>query len=366
VDDSRRSTAGLAYTVAHDLVVRQSLVDPSSIQLSWRGGAERRELTIQSARLAGWLVEAVAGPIPVLAGSAADALEMALGQASSVVNRLRRLGLLVPIQERDLEAERCWRRFNLHDALVINRSARSGRRQSVSRMRGAIGRREAGEPDDDGDPGSAAGDIAARRVPLPPVSDRLTRCEFFRALHGRRTTRDFSGTRIGLSEVSEVLAWGARPLLVGSPNRLERDAEQTGLLAIYVLFDREKMPAELRAHGLTFRYDAPRHALTPVRGTVDRVRLSELVSEQDFVDGAPVMLALAINWPPYMRSGSPDMYVKAHLDVGAAMQRILLVATALTLRTFITAAVDDARFEAVLGTDDSVTAPTHVVALGSG
>jgi nitroreductase len=65
-----------------------------------------------------------------------------------------------------------------------------------------------------------------------------------------------------------------------------------------------------------------------------------------------------------MRSRSSYTYRTAHLEVGAFVQRALLVATAVNLRTFITAALDDARVESLLGTDDGRVAPSFVVALG--
>ena len=353
IRDGAPAIAARRYRVAGDMVVRRSLVDASRIQICWGEGPERRQLTTTSHGLASWLLEVADGSLPSLVSSAAAALAMTRAEAARTVERLRRGRLLVPAGAEPEASEREWLLCNLHDALTFHRATRGTSWTALSPLDPEIG--SAGPRG-----ATTAEDEPLDGVSLPVPSAAVSRQEFFRTLHRRRTTRSFASAEIGLQQVSDVLWWSTRSGDGDAPC-----ADDSCALTLYAIFDPEKAPPEVPRDALVCRYDPARHRLLRTGSTDRPGPHSALLSEQAFVDGAPLILVLAINWRRYMRSRSPYTYRRAHLDTGAFMQRTLLIATALGLRTFVTAALDDARFESLLGVDDSVSAPSYIVALGA-
>jgi nitroreductase len=346
------SVTEVAYTVANDLVVRRSLSDARTVQLCWGEGAGREEYATCVPELAAWLLDCQPGPLPAFEQGVAAALGVDADQAAEVVAGFRRRGLLVSTDQAPCEDEEEWRACNLSDALGFHRATRQACWQPDA-LHHDIGRfRPASE--------AAGGEVpGGTRLCLPAPTATLQRREFVRNLHWRRTTRSFAGTHITLEQLSNVLWWAVRPVLAavdGPPPPLN----------VYVLFDRNLAPPGLDPDALIYSYGARDHALLRVDTGQRQFHLSELIAEQSFVDDAPALLGIAVNWDRYLALRASCMYRYAHYDVGALAQRLLLAATALDLRTFVTAAVDDGRFEALMGTDDSRCAPVHVVAIGAG
>jgi nitroreductase len=354
-----RAPNDVHYAVRDDLIVRRSLLHEDLIEFCWGEGSERSAFTADAPALADWLLEMPASPWSAVMSGASEALASSCSDVPALVDAFRRFGLLVPVNDRCPDSGQEWLDCNLYDALVFHRATRnSWTGPPGSTIHWEIGRLADAAP-------SVGNGRVRSPIQLPPASDLLMETEFIRTLHWRRTTRDFRDTTISLQQVSDLLWWGLRPALSASANAETVDTRQSLPLTVYVVFDRENAPPEIDANRATLWYAALQHALVPIHGSDDAGHPAQLVSEQKFADCAPVLMIIAINWLHYMeQGGSSYFYRKAHHDVGAVMQTALVVATALELRTFITAAVDDDRCAAWLDLDQSMTTPAHVVALG--
>jgi SagB-type dehydrogenase family enzyme len=212
-------------------------------------------------------------------------------------------------------------------------------------------------------------------IALPPPSSTLDEQDVVTTMHKRRTTRDFSATAIDMTDLSTILHWCFRPIVPGPTRSFYttqssadgfRELQEPRPITVFALLAGPGTPSRATAAGTrVFRYSPDHHALVPLPDAGDWSALSDLMWGQDFSDGAPAMLVLALNWSQYMwKYRCSYAYRMAHLDLGSFMQTTLLVATALGLRTFVTPAIDDRRMADVLGTDESECAPSYVVALG--
>ncbi len=202
------------------------------------------------------------------------------------------------------------------------------------------------------------------RVPLPevkPLSEEL------RNIQGRRrTARDFRGTSVELADVATVLNWSFAPHwptedpVFHTAQTYSRGAP----FVAFALFAGDGAPGEVRNDFAAYQFDPIGKSLVH-RSSAPIQAWSELLWQQDYADGAPMVLVVCAHWTQLMwKYRMSRAYRWAYMEGGAFMQTALTVGTGLGLRTFQTPAIDDARFCDLLGVDDGELAPIYMAAFG--
>ncbi len=195
-----------------------------------------------------------------------------------------------------------------------------------------------------------------REIPLPPVRHDGT-VSVERALSERRSVREFSGARLTLEEIAQLLwaaqgitkpgdrpsGWNAAWTWMGG----RRTAPSAGALYPLELYLLAGAVADL-AVGL-YRYVPQSHALTRVRDGDLRARLAGAALDQRAIGVAPALLVITAVYPrTAVKYGDrAERYV--HIEVGSAAQNVYLEAEALGLGTLFVGAFHDAAVTEALG-----------------
>jgi hypothetical protein len=201
-------------------------------------------------------------------------------------------------------------------------------------------------------------------VPLP-ATKRLG-ADFDAAQARRRTSRHFVGTSVDLADVATVLDWTFAPRWPeGAPELHATQTYSRGApFVAYVLFAGEGAPAEVRRDFAAYQYDPTGRQLV-YRSSANIATWSELLWQQDYADGAPMMMLVCADWIQYYwKYRMSRAYRFVYTECGAFMQTALTVATALGLRSFQTPAVNDRAFSELIGVDDADVGPLYVASFG--
>jgi len=204
-----------------------------------------------------------------------------------------------------------------------------------------------------------------RQIALPPSV--APEGEFLRVLLARSTHREFSGERVPLAKVAELLryTWGATGEL-DSPNfgRLLHKTSPSGGARhpgeVYLAaFDVEGL-----APGL-YHYNVRDHALELLRRGDLRRELERLAVGQKHVGRAAAVCVMTAVWArSSWKYRSPRAYRVVTLDAGHLGQTFCLVATWLGLAPFTTAALRDTELETLLGVDGITESVLYLVGIG--
>lgn len=365
--------------VAADIQIRYSLVDKSLLQITWGEGSHREEFETDSAELAALLMT-LDSPTP-----ANVVLERMAMAGISNAEAVELIGVLLghhlfsaePFAEVS-EAEKTWVRLGWQDALMMHRATRNTlwRHDYPPNPQVMTWFFHDTEILPDTPRPEIADIITDDTLYLPDATEQLTQVNAIEAIHRRRTHRNFEGTTLTLDAVSDLLHWAFRPIIPGATRKYFttlssadgfREKHEIYPISVHVYFDPAKFPAGFQSEHTLFTYNPRHHALVPISSQRDpEFRFSRLLWDQEFADGAPMMLILGINWDQFMwKYRSSHAYRMAHYDLGAYMQTAMVIATGLGLRTFITPAIDDDRFARLLGTTESQYAPSYVLAVGA-
>lgn len=182
-------------------------------------------------------------------------------------------------------------------------------------------------------------------------------CPVERALHGRRSTREFAPGPLSAAELGQVL-WAVQGRT--GPDGL-RTAPSAG--ALYPLEVYAVVGDVVAVLAGVYRYDAARHALVPVRGGDQRRALAGAALDQMFVASAPAVLVLtSVDRRTTAKYGERGLqYVP--MEAGHAGQNAYLQAFALGLGTAAVGAFRDDRVREVLGAPKAER-PVYVLPLG--
>lgn len=177
---------------------------------------------------------------------------------------------------------------------------------------------------------------APATVSLP--SPRLeSGCSVERALHARRTIREFRDQAITLGELSQLL-WAAQG--VTSPGGF-RTAPSAG--ALYPL---EVSLVVGNVEGLgagIYRYAPETHQLTQAASGDVRSSLASAALRQDWFEASAAVLVFAAVEQRTTRKYGTRGIRYVHIEVGHAAQNVALQAVCLGLATAVVGAFDDAR-----------------------
>jgi SagB-type dehydrogenase family enzyme len=361
-------------SVVSDLTVRPSIVQPDKIALTWGEGSQREEFVVDSPAVGSWILTLSPNPHHALVTSAELTLGIRREDAVDLIDALERYGLLTRSASRATADERVWDSLGWADALAFHRATRHvlwrHEYPPGAQVYTFVHRDKLVIPDEPR-PGVSDEQTGAE-VSLPPPSRRIFDVDLQSILRSRRTARNFQGTEIDLADLSDVLHWSLRRVTEGKRNYfsarvssdVSRPDEAYPFVTAFVLFGPGHRPAGIE-RGSVFRYSAQRHTLVAIEGQERTGDFSSLLWDVTFADGAPVAIVLATNWAQYMwKYRLSHFYRMAHYDLGSFAQTILMVATALDLRSFLTPAIDDVAVEQKVVADPGVQAPVYLIALG--
>jgi SagB-type dehydrogenase family enzyme len=241
-----------------------------------------------------------------------------------------------------------------HMATRDQRYVESYSRRTGRRLRGSPGESTSFKPC-----GAPAIDL-----PEPQVPGSLAD-----ALAARRTWRRFGEAPVSLAEVSTLLrvGWGVqgwRPL-DGGPARVARKTHPSG----GARFPTEVYLLALDVTGLPrgwYHFHAPSHRLSPLGPVRRRARVETYLPTQWWYSGAA---ALVVTTAVFARMRQRYPYPRAYrailLEAGHACQTFCLLATALGLAPFATAAFADSALERALGLNGVDEAALYVAGVGT-
>lgn len=198
-------------------------------------------------------------------------------------------------------------------------------------------------------------------VPLAPAVD------FARVLAARRTCRHFAPAALGLDAVATLLGWtwGVRGYLHSplfgrlfhktSPSAGARHAGEVYLVALRV---------EGLARGI-YHYDPVHHRLARLRrGDFSRQVVAWCAGQRWVGQAAAVFVLTAVFPRVAWKYRHPRAYRVVLLDCGHLAQTFCLLAAALGLGAFMTAALADTAIERALGVDGVGESVLYVLAAG--
>lgn len=204
------------------------------------------------------------------------------------------------------------------------------------------------------------------RLVLPRPAGRM-RGRFWTILKTRRTVRAFQRTPISREALSTILhsTWGKLRYFNDSvlDRRIIKTSPSGGArhpIEVYPIVQRVK---SIRP-GI-YHYSVSEHALEPIRlGRFER-RVEDLYAGQSWVRDAAACFVMTAILPRSMwKYDHSRAYRVVQLDAGHLGQTLHLVATALGLGPFTTAAIRDSAIENELGIDGVWEVPVYAGAVG--
>lgn len=164
-----------------------------------------------------------------------------------------------------------------------------------------------------------------------------------RALHQRRTVRDFGRTSLPLQQAGQLL-WSAQGITHGDGLRTAPSAGALYPLQLYLVAGNVTgLPPGI------YRYEPERHRLRRVSAGDRRAQVAQAALEQSWIAQAPAIVVFgAIEQRTTRKYGSRGIgYV--HIEVGHAAQNLLLQAEALGLGAATVGAFDDGSVAKLIG-----------------
>lgn len=188
---------------------------------------------------------------------------------------------------------------------------------------------------------AAADDTKTAVIALPPPQlEGAVALE--RALHERRSQREYAPTGLTLSQLGQLL-WSAQGVTGRDGARAAPSAGALYPLEVYLVAGMVRdLPAGL------YHYRPARHELTRVAAGDCRAELAAAAPSQDWLRTAPAALVIAAGYERTARKYQERAPRYVHMEVGAVAQNVALQAVALGLGTTLVGAFDDAHVQRVL------------------
>jgi SagB-type dehydrogenase family enzyme len=207
--------------------------------------------------------------------------------------------------------------------------------------------------------------ICGRRVPLGDGD--LLKMSVFEALDQRRTCRNFDRNPISFGSFCSLtsVTWGMTRYYNDSvlDRRIIKRSPSGG--ARHPI---EVYPIVLRVDGLEpgpYHYDVELNAITRIGGEISEEKLEDLFSGQYWIRNAAVAFIMTAVLPRSMwKYDHSRAYRVVQLDAGHLGQTLHIVATALGLGVFTTAALQDRVIESTLGIDGITETVVYAGAVG--
>jgi hypothetical protein len=342
--------------------------DRDGYTLAWGRGSDREYFTTDSADLAGLLISM---PQTVTVAGARQLIAEKLGASDTasaeVVKNLLDYGYWGTGPSDLSTGEQAWIDLGWEDALDYHRASSrtiwshdySGSPQVMTRNLV-----DQNVQPDTPRPGRWQPSIS-ESLPLPapgPIP-----ADYWDVHDSRRTHRNFSGTTIGLGDLATVLGLAFKPRFPeASPYLYTTQSYSLGApFNAFVITGGRGAPPEIRQDFAVYHYDPVEHALGLVQANTGIGQLDELMWGQSYVNDAPAMLVVCVDWQQYMwKYRFPRAYRFALTECGAFMQSVQVLANAIGLRSFATPAIDDMAMCRTLGGFDIDHSPLYMAALG--
>ncbi|MET9537347.1 SagB/ThcOx family dehydrogenase [Streptomyces sp. NPDC006553] len=204
--------------------------------------------------------------------------------------------------------------------------------------------------------------------PLPPAVPREELPPLSEVLLNRRSNRPWRGTELTRPELATLLQHAGAETL-GLRREVERrmTSEPSALLGsafsaleVYVaVFAVEGLPPGL------YHYAVDRHTLALLRPGDLRKEFTRMCAGQARAGSGSATLVVAADWRRYMRRyQGPHAYRVLLTNAAELGQKLLLLATALGLSTFLTPAFDDTEADHTLGLRPDVSTPIEAIGVG--
>jgi len=163
-----------------------------------------------------------------------------------------------------------------------------------------------------------------------------------RAIHNRRSIREFSNKPLSLEEISQLL-WSAQGMTDDEGLRSAPSAGALYPLVLYLVVGNVK--------GLkpgTYQYSPDGHQLLRIKEGDSRKELAEAAYQQLWVkDSAALLIFSAIEKKTTRKYGQRGIrYI--HIEVGHSAQNVFLQAQSLGLGAAVVGAFDDSHIETIL------------------
>lgn len=352
--------------LADDVVLQSA--GPDGYTLAWGRGSDREYFTTDSADFAGLLI---AMPRTTTVAQARSLIAEKLGvsgaDCAEVVARLLDYGYWATEASGLTPGEQTWISLGWEDALDYHRASSrtiwshdySGSPQVMTRnlvdqnVQPDTPRPERWCP------------AVSESLPLPEPGELPA--EYWDVHERRRTARDFSGTTIGLGELATVLGLTFKPRFPAeSPYLYTTQSYSLGApFNAFVITGGLGAPPEIRQDFAVYHYDPVEHALGLVKAETGVKQLDELMWGQSYVNDAPAMLVICVDWQQFTwKYRFPRAYRFALTECGAFMQTVQVLATAIGLRSFVTPAIDDEAMCRTLDVSDVEHSPLYMTVLG--
>ncbi|RIK08236.1 MAG: hypothetical protein DCC49_09235 [Acidobacteria bacterium] len=350
-----------------NLSVRRSF-DDSGLQVTWGEGSEREELITDSPDLAGCLATM---PDQISADLATSRFIAEMGldadAAANLVHQLVNYGYWSLEPKRLTQGELRWRDVEWNDALDFHRATRnmiwshdySGNPKVMTRYHVQFNV----QPDSDPPTRYSPNVLATVVMPKPASLD----VDFRQIVQKRRTARDFRNTSLTLQDLSTLLAWTFKPQHPTERPQFytSQSYSQGAPFAAFVITGGKGAPPELERDFAVYHYAPEQHQLGLVRKPENLDRFSALLWRQSYVDHAPVMLVICVDWSQFSwKYRFSRAYRFVYTECGAFMHTALLVGTALGLKAFQTPAIDDQRMCETLAISDHEIGPIYMAVFG--
>ncbi|MGI8312164.1 nitroreductase family protein [Saccharopolyspora hattusasensis] len=353
--------------LARTLCVRPHHDDATTFEIAWGEGSQRESFVTGSPVLASALATA---PTKTLfddeVGRLARLLNIDLPDARDLVTGLQNYGVYSTEPHDLAAAEERWLDVAWPDALDLHLATHdamwvhdyTGNPKVMTRY--FVDRRL--DPETPPPSRCPVPDGETVELPAPkPLTEALDAVQA-----RRRTSRHFRDTSIDLADVATVLDWSFAPQSpADDPTLYTAQTYSRGApFVAFALFSGDGAPPEVRRDFATYQYDPVGKTLVH-RDSAAIDEWSELLWQQTYADGAPMVLVVCADWLQYMwKYRTSRAYRWAYMECGAFMQTALTVGTGLGLQTFQTPAINDAAFCALLGVDDASTGPLYMAAFG--
>jgi SagB-type dehydrogenase family enzyme len=217
---------------------------------------------------------------------------------------------------------------------------------------------------------------AIKVIKLPdPDLNLIHVSSLFKACKDRKTSRCFNGEEISLTQLSDLLFMGfgyihGKEWKELSGEGLNTVAERKSSPSGSGVQACDAFLAVVKVEGLIpgyYHYRSETHELALLQYECDNATLSHIVCDQFWVKGAACAIFAVVDMNRvWYKTDFPRGYGYVFLEAGHISQTLLLSATALGLRTWISASMRDEFIADKLGVDGRQVFPVTSVYIGHG
>lgn len=313
------------------------------------------------------VLDAVAGGLS--RGDLEDVIETELGVANDiaadVLDSMLERGLIIPTDNELFDKANEWYDKEWHHALFYHASTRNVNHIEKSDDDGDEVRATLTSFHNESDPPSLTSEITGSEVTLPEP-DQLPDVPLNDVLMDRSTSRSFSGS-ISLATLSTLLHYTSNSAQAHR-EYIQTNSDEPLRRVVSSYIAHEIYPVVLNGEDLNdgiYHYDAEDHNLISLREGGFNDEIVEIAIGQEWVGDAAVVFLFVTDFERYQwQYRHSDELRNLFVDVSALAHRLILTATALDKRNFLTPAMRDDRVEEFLELVPPQEGATYLVAVG--